>query len=44
MFGPDGEQIGKVRDLVTALRIGPRPPRVLGLVIELAIRQRVFVP
>jgi Mg/Co/Ni transporter MgtE len=44
VFGPDGEQIGKVRDLVTALRIGPRPPRVLGLVIELAIRQRIFVP
>lgn len=44
MFGPDGEQIGRVRDLVTALRIGPRPPRVLGLVIELAIRQRIFVP
>ncbi|MGH3982702.1 MAG: magnesium transporter MgtE N-terminal domain-containing protein [Pseudonocardiaceae bacterium] len=44
VFGPDGEQIGKVRDLVTALRIGPRPPRVLGLVIELTIRQRSFVP
>jgi Mg/Co/Ni transporter MgtE len=44
VFGPDGEQIGKVRDLVTTLRIGPRPPRVLGLVIELAIRQRIFVP
>jgi CBS domain-containing protein len=44
VFGPDGEQIGKVRDLVTALRIGSRPPRVLGLVIELAIRQRIFVP
>ena len=44
MFGPDGEQIGRVRDLVTALRIGPRPPRVLGLVVELAIRQRIFVP
>ena len=44
MFGPDGEQIGRVRDLVTALRIGSRPPRVLGLVVELAIRQRIFVP
>ncbi|MGH3751770.1 MAG: magnesium transporter MgtE N-terminal domain-containing protein [Pseudonocardiaceae bacterium] len=44
VFGPDGEQIGKVRDLVTTLRIGPRPPRVLGLVVELSIRQRIFVP
>ncbi|MGH3669842.1 MAG: magnesium transporter MgtE N-terminal domain-containing protein [Pseudonocardiaceae bacterium] len=44
VFGPDGEQIGKVRDLVTALRIGARPPRVLGLVVELVSRQRIFVP
>ncbi|MGH3775471.1 MAG: magnesium transporter MgtE N-terminal domain-containing protein [Pseudonocardiaceae bacterium] len=44
VFGPDGEQFGRVRDLVTALRIGPRPPRVLGLVVELVIRQRIFVP
>jgi CBS domain-containing protein len=44
VFGPDGEQLGKVRDLVTTLRIGPRPPRVLGLVVELSIRQRIFVP
>lgn len=44
VFGPDGEQFGRVRDLVTALRIGTRPPRVLGLVVELVIRQRIFVP
>ncbi|MGH3918884.1 MAG: magnesium transporter MgtE N-terminal domain-containing protein [Pseudonocardiaceae bacterium] len=44
VFGPDGEQFGRVRDLVTALRIGSRPPRVLGLVVELVIRQRIFVP
>lgn len=44
VFGPDGEQIGRVRDLVTALRSGPRPPRVLGLVVELMSRQRIFVP
>jgi Mg/Co/Ni transporter MgtE len=44
VFGPDGEQIGKVRDLVTALRIGAQPPRVLGLVVELVSRQRIFVP
>jgi len=44
VFGPDGEQIGKVRDLVATLRIGPEPPRVLGLVVELTVRQRIFVP
>ncbi|NKQ57525.1 CBS domain-containing protein [Amycolatopsis sp. K13G38] len=44
VFGPDGESIGKVRDLVTGLRLDQQPPRVLGLVVELATRRRVFVP
>ncbi|MFF5990267.1 magnesium transporter MgtE N-terminal domain-containing protein [Prauserella flavalba] len=44
VFGPDGESIGKVRDLVAGLRLDQQPPRVLGLVVELATRRRVFVP
>ncbi|HJQ46275.1 MAG TPA: CBS domain-containing protein [Amycolatopsis sp.] len=44
VFGPDGESIGKARDLVTGLRLDQQPPRVLGLVVELATRRRVFVP
>ena len=44
VFGPDGERIGKVRDLVAALRVDASPPRVLGLVVELATRRRIFVP
>jgi Mg/Co/Ni transporter MgtE len=44
VFGPDGEPIGRVRDLVATLRIGRQPPRVLGLVVELATRRRIFVP
>lgn len=44
VLGPDGEQIGKVRDLVVGLRVGAQPPRVLGLVVELATRRRIFVP
>ncbi|HET9140665.1 PRC-barrel domain-containing protein, partial [Actinophytocola sp.] len=44
VFGPDGESIGKIRDLVVALRIDSTAPRVLGLVIELATRRRIFVP
>ena len=35
VFGPDGERIGKVRDVVVALRVDASPPRVLGLVVEL---------
>ncbi|MDQ2584789.1 magnesium transporter MgtE N-terminal domain-containing protein [Saccharothrix yanglingensis] len=44
VFGPDGESIGKVRDLVVGLRADRQPPRVLGLVLELATRRRIFVP
>jgi len=44
VFGPDGERIGKVRDVVAGLRVDHLPPRVLGLVVELITRQRIFVP
>jgi flagellar motility protein MotE (MotC chaperone) len=44
VFGPDGERIGKVRDVVASLRVDANPPRVLGLVVEVATRRRIFVP
>ena len=44
VFGPDGERIGRVRDLLVSLRVDDSPPRVLGLVVELATRRRIFVP
>ncbi len=44
VFGPDGERIGKVRDLVAAVRVDASPPRVLGVLVELATRRRIFVP
>ncbi|AJE82537.1 MULTISPECIES: magnesium transporter MgtE N-terminal domain-containing protein [Streptomyces] len=58
VFDPNGDQVGRVRDLVAMLRIqgartGPdgralapagRPPRLLGLVVELATRRRIFLP
>ena len=44
VFGPDGERIGKVRDLVVGLRVDANPPRVLGMLVELATRRRIFVP
>ncbi|MEV5411646.1 CBS domain-containing protein [Thermopolyspora sp. NPDC052614] len=43
VFDPAGDQIGRVRDVVVALR-GPRPPRVHGLVVEVQPRRRVFMP
>ncbi len=44
VFGPDGERIGKVRDVVAAVRVDDNPPRVLGLVVEVGTRRRIFVP
>ena len=43
-FDPNGDQVGKVRDVVVTLRSGNQPPRVLGLVIEVPPRRRIFVP
>ncbi|MFJ7074940.1 magnesium transporter MgtE N-terminal domain-containing protein [Streptomyces sp. NPDC098781] len=44
VFDPNGDQVGRVRDLVVMLRVGRRPPRVLGLVVELSTRRRIFLP
>ncbi|MDT0387043.1 MULTISPECIES: magnesium transporter MgtE N-terminal domain-containing protein [Streptomyces] len=44
VFDPAGDQVGRVRDLVVMLRVGQRPPRLLGLVVELATRRRIFLP
>ncbi|WP_343954471.1 magnesium transporter MgtE N-terminal domain-containing protein [Nonomuraea longicatena] len=47
VFDPSGDQIGRVRDVVVALRPtagGSLPPRVHGLVVEVQPRRRVFLP
>jgi len=44
VFDPQGDQVGKVRDLVVALRTGVQQPRVLGLVVEVFGRRKIFVP
>ncbi len=44
VLGPDGESIGRVRDLVITMRVGRAQPRVLGIVVELSTRRRIFVP
>jgi len=43
-FDPRGDQVGKVRDVVVTLRHGAHAPRVLGLVIEVQPRRRIFCP
>lgn len=44
VFDPNGDEVGRVRDLVVMLRVGRRPPRLLGLVVELATRRHIFLP
>ncbi len=44
VFDPNGDQVGRVRDVVAALRTDERAPRVLGLVVEVFGRRRIFLP
>jgi flagellar motility protein MotE (MotC chaperone)/CBS domain-containing protein/sporulation protein YlmC with PRC-barrel domain len=44
VFDPNGDQVGRVRDVVVALRMGREVPRVLGLAVEIQSRRRIFVP
>lgn len=44
VFDPNGDQVGRVRDVVVMLRVGGRPPRVLGLVVEVVSRRQIFLP
>ncbi|QKT06814.1 magnesium transporter [Gordonia sp. X0973] len=44
VLGPDGESIGRVRDVVISIRLSGLPPRVLGLAVEMTNRRRIFVP
>jgi Mg/Co/Ni transporter MgtE len=44
VLGPDGESMGRVRDVVISISIVRQQPRVLGLVVELLTRRRIFVP
>jgi Mg/Co/Ni transporter MgtE len=44
VFDPNGDPVGKVRDAVATLRTNNQSPRILGLVVEVPLRRRVFVP
>ena len=44
VLGPDGESVGRVRDVVISIGIVRQQPRVLGLVVELLTRRKIFVP
>jgi Mg/Co/Ni transporter MgtE len=44
VFDPNGDQVGRARDVVVMLRTGKEAPRVLGLAVEITGRRRIFVP
>ncbi len=44
VFDPLGDQVGRVRDVVVMFPSGRPQPRVIGLVVEVPGRRRVFVP
>jgi flagellar motility protein MotE (MotC chaperone)/sporulation protein YlmC with PRC-barrel domain len=43
-FDPLGDRLGKVRDIVVRFQTDRSPPRVVGFVLEVALRRRIFVP
>jgi Mg/Co/Ni transporter MgtE len=43
VLDPNADQVGRVRDAVALIRTGAQPPRVLGLVVEVQPRRRVFI-
>ena len=44
VFDPQGDQVGKVRDVVVVLRTDDKQPRVVGLVVEVFGRRQIFAP
>ncbi|MBP7972245.1 MAG: CBS domain-containing protein [Candidatus Nanopelagicales bacterium] len=44
VFDPNGDQLGKVRDVVVMLRTDGSPARVHGMVLEVSPRHRIFLP
>ena len=44
VFDPNGDPVGRVRDVVVMFRPDLLPTRVLGLLVELQHRRRIFVP
>jgi Mg/Co/Ni transporter MgtE len=44
VFDPLGEKVGRVRDVVVTFSATRSRPRVIGLVVEVAARKRIFVP
>jgi CBS domain-containing protein len=44
IFDPNGDQVGRVRDAVARPSSGSAAPHVIGLVAEVPMRRRIFLP
>jgi CBS domain-containing protein len=44
VFDPMGDQVGKVHDVVLSVPLPGPLPSVLGLVVEVPVRRRIFLP
>ena len=44
VFDPNGDRVGKVRDAVSAIRNDGKEPRILGLIVEVPQRRKIFIP
>ena len=44
VFDPNGDQVGRVRDAVARPGLANQPPTVVGLVAEMPMRRRIFLP
>ena len=44
MIDAEGDEVGRIRDVVVQTRTGGRPPRAKGFVVALFARHRIFIP
>ena len=44
VFDPNGDRVGKIRDAVAVLRQDKLAPRVLGFIVEVPQRRKIFIP
>ena len=44
VFDPNGDRVGKVRDAIASFRQDSTPPRILGFIVEVPQRRKIFIP
>lgn len=44
VYDPNGDHVGRVRDVVARLRSGGAPPQVIGFLAEMPMRRQIFLP